>query len=443
MEISMIERAKEDLSLYQTMQLQFDRALHWAIDLDQISIDFLKEPARVLRVNFPVTMDDGKERVFHGYRVLHNNACGPGKGGIRYHPQVSEDEIKALAALMTWKTALVNVPFGGAKGGIVCDPKELSRTELRRLTRRFVIELGDAIGPHTDVPAPDVYTDSQTMAWMYDTYDALHPGQNNRAVVTGKPLELGGSAGRDDAASRGLLYATQQLLSHEVVPDLSSVSGARVAIQGLGNVGGNAMRLFQEAGAKIVAVSDSSGGIFSESGLDLEAVLAQKSGGGNVVDLPKATTISNQDLLGIECEILIPAALESQVHGGNANNVKANVLVEGANGPVTDTADEILKAKGVIVLPDIIANAGGVAVSYLEWVQNLQNQHWTLGQVQEDLRSRMIDAVDVLIDRFELLKENQSKSMALTERSVSLRDAALVTAIGRITSVVRTRDVWM
>jgi glutamate dehydrogenase (NAD(P)+) len=337
---------------------------------------------------------------------------------------------------------VVNLPFGGAKGGVVCNPKELSRGELRRITRRFVTELGDAIGPHTDIPAPDVYTDQQTMAWIYDTFDMMHPGQNNRAVVTGKPLELGGSLGRDEATARGSLYATQQLLKRGVVPNMPVLDGARVAIQGYGNAGGTAARLFHEAGARIVAVSDSGGGISSDSGLDPEKVLAHKKASGSVAGLPESTSISNEELLAYDCDILIPAALECQIRADNADKVKAKLIVEAANGPLTTAADEILQAKNILVLPDIVANSGGVVVSYFEWVQNLDNKQWELGKVEFLLKQRMVRAVDDTVDVWTDLKTKHENGFNEKQSGPTLRDAALTLAIKRLATVILQRDIW-
>jgi len=432
----------EDLDLFVNARLQFERALTWIDDLKVGLVEYLINPKRTIHVRFPIHMDDGSVKTFHGFRVLHNRVRGPGKGGIRYHPDVTEAEVAALAAFMTWKNAVVDLPFGGAKGGVVCNPKELSRGELRRITRRFVTELGDAIGPHTDIPAPDVYTDQQTMAWIYDTFDVMHPGQNNRAVVTGKPLELGGSLGRDEATARGSLYATLQLLKRGVVPGMPILDGARVAIQGYGNAGAIAARLFHEAGAHIVAVSDSGGGISSESGLDPEKVLAHKKEHGSVVGLPGSTAISNEELLGYDCDILIPAALECQIRADNADNVKAKLIVEDANGPLTIAADEILQAKNILVLPDIVANAGGVVVSYFEWVQNLDNKQWELGKVEHLLNQRMIRAVDDTVDCWTALKSKHENGFNGTQSGPTLRDAALITAIKRLATVILQRDIW-
>jgi len=432
----------EDLDLFVNARHQFERALTWIDDLKVGLVEYLINPKRTMHVRFPIHMDDGSIKTFHGFRVLHNRVRGPGKGGIRYHPNVSEAEVSALAAFMTWKTAVVNLPFGGAKGGVVCNPKELSRGELRRITRRFVTELGDAIGPHTDIPAPDVYTDQQTMAWIYDTFDMMHPGQNNRAVVTGKPLELGGSLGRDEATARGSLYATQQLLKLGVVPNMSVLDGARVAVQGYGNAGGTAARLFHDAGARIVAVNDSSGGISSDDGLDPEKVQAHKNESGSVAGLPKTTAISNEELLAYDCDILIPAALECQIRADNADKVKAKLIVEDANGPLTIAADEILHAKNILVLPDIVANSGGVVVSYFEWVQNLDNKQWELGKVEFLLNERMVRAVDDTVDVWTDLKTKHKNGFNGKQSGPTLRDAALTLAIKRLATVILHRDIW-
>ena len=432
---------REQVDLYVVAQQQFERALSWMDGLKEGMIDYLINPKRTTRVHFPVLMDDDTVRMFHGFRVLHNNARGPGKGGIRYHPKFDEHEVAALAAFMTWKTAIADIPFGGAKGGVVCNPKELSRAELRRITRRFVIELDDTIGPHTDIPAPDVYTNQQTMAWIYDTFDVMHPGENNRAVVTGKPVELGGSLGRDQATARGSLYATRQLLSLGVVPELNAVDGATVAIQGCGNAGGMALRLYHDAGARIIAISDSQGGVMNPAGLDPEATLAYKEAHGTVVGLPGTTTISNAEVLAAECDILIPAALEGQIRADNAAAVRARLIIEAANGPTTPAADDILGANGVVVLPDIVANSGGVVVSYFEWVQNLENQRWALEKVNERLELRMIGAVNAMVEKWRQLSEDRNAGE--DKSPPSLRDGALTTAISRLASVTMQRDIWM
>ena len=435
-------RNVESLDLFVNATQQFERALTWVDGIKEGIIDFLINPKRTVHVRFPVNMDDGTARTFHGFRVLHSDVRGPGKGGIRYHPDVTEAEVSALAAFMTWKTAVVDIPYGGGKGGVVCDPKHLSRRELRHITRRFVAELGNLIGPHTDIPAPDVYTNAQTMAWIYDTFDRMHPGGNNLAVVTGKPLDIGGSLGRDEATARGSWYATEQMLRRGAVPGMHTLDGARVAVQGYGNAGSVAARLFHDAGAVVVAVSDSRGGIASEAGLDPVAVLEHKKKTGSVVGFPGATRIDNDEVLTYDCDILIPAALECQVTTANAGRVRAKLIVEDANGPLTAAADEVLAQKGVVVLPDILANAGGVVVSYFEWVQNLENQQWSLEKVQTLLNEKMCRAVDETVDRFDALQDRYSKGTHKDKPAPTLRDAALVSAIKRIATVVLQRDIW-
>ncbi|MCH9695280.1 MAG: Glu/Leu/Phe/Val dehydrogenase [Gammaproteobacteria bacterium] len=435
-------RPVEELDLFVNANQQFEHALTWIDSIKAGIVEYLITAKRTIHVRFPVNMDDGTIRTFHGFRVLHNRARGPGKGGIRYHPDVTEAEVSALAAIMTWKTAVADIPFGGGKGGVSCNPKELSRGELRRITRRFVAELGDSIGPYTDIPAPDVYTDQQTMAWIYDTFDQMHPGQNNLAVVTGKPLEIGGSVGRDEATAQGSLFATERLLKHDIVPGVVTLDGIRVAVQGFGNAGATAARLFDEAGARIVAVSDSRGGIRSDNGLDPGAVLAHKNDTGSVTGFAGATDISNEQLLACDCDILIPAALECQIRTENAADIKARLIVECANGPVTAAADKILQQNGVFVLPDIVANCGGVVVSYFEWVQNLENQKWDLEKVQRRLRKRMVRAVDHTVEQWNSLNTRSHGAPAGRESVASLRDAALVMAIKRIATVVQQRDIW-
>jgi glutamate dehydrogenase (NAD(P)+) len=435
-------KSAESLDLFVNATQQFERALIWVDGIKAGIIEYLINPKRTIHVRFPINMDDGSIRTFHGFRVLHNRVRGPGKGGIRYHPDVNQAEVTALAAFMTWKTAVVNVPFGGAKGGVICNPKELSRDELRRITRRYVAELGDAIGPYTDIPAPDVYTNQQTMAWIYDTFDLMHPGENNLAVVTGKPLEIGGSVGRDEATAKGCWFATEQLLKRGVVPGLQSLNGARVAIQGYGNAGAAAARFFHDAGALIVAVSDSRGGICNNLGLDPNAVLTHKQETGSVVGLPGADDIDNRGLLAYDCDILVPAALECQLRADNAGDVRAKLISEAANGPLTTAADLILQENNVLVLPDIVANAGGVVVSYFEWVQNLENQQWEIDEVEQKLRKRMIRAVDDTVDRWTALCTVHHDSGNSDRNGPTLRDAALVTAIERIAKVVLQRDIW-
>ena len=329
-------------------------------------------------------------------RIIHNRVFGPSKGGIRYHPDINEAEVESLAKLMTWKCALVNIPFGGAKGGVSCNPKELSNDELRRITRRFTSELFDVIGPHTDIPAPDMYTNEQTMAWIYDTYDVLNPGENNLPVVTGKPIDLGGSYGRREATGQGCLYVTERFLAKGLIKEIPEIAGTRIAIQGFGNVGRVAAEAFCRQGAKIIALSDSSGCIYCEDGLNLDAVLAFKTEHGVLVGMPGTLSLTNEEMIELDCDILIPAAVSNQIHAGNAKNIKAKLIVEAANNPTTPTADVILQDKGIYVLPDIIANAGGVTVSYYEWVQNQANEQWDIDVVNQKLKKKMYDCVDTV-----------------------------------------------
>jgi glutamate dehydrogenase (NAD(P)+) len=432
----------EELAPVRIIQEQFSRARRHLDHLEPGLVDYLRLPLRTITVNLPVEMDDGHVENFSGYRVLHNDLLGPGKGGIRFHPAVSLEEISALAALMTWKCALVRIPFGGAKGGVTCDPKQLSRREQRRITRRFIAGLGDNIGPYTDIPAPDMYTNAQTMAWVYDTYDNLHPGENNLPVVTGKPLELGGSEGRDEATGRGCVFALERALALGLVPGLDGVDGARVAIQGFGEVGRVAARLLVGQGARVIAVSDSRGGVLAEDGdgLDLDAVAAQKAAAGTVVGLPATRSITNDDLLALPCDVLIPAALGGQIHAGNAERVQARLIVEGANRPVTPEADDILSAKGIRVLPDILANAGGVTVSYYEWVQNIEHHSWPLESINGRLLARINSATDRVVSRWRnLTADCADGSGALC---TNLRTAALVEALERLALVVEQRGIW-
>ena len=422
---------------------QFRRAHEHLGNLKRGLVEFFELPKRTLSVCFPIEMEDGSVQTFRGYRVLHNRVLGPGKGGIRYHPDVTVEEVAALAALMTWKCALVKVPFGGAKGGVVCNPKNLGEAELRRITRRFVHELGDNIGPHTDIPAPDVYTDENTMAWIYDTYDQLHPGANNRPVVTGKPLDLGGSLGRPEATGLGCFFATERFLEINPLPGLDKIEGARIAIQGMGQVGSVAARAFRDAGASIIALSDSQGAICSDISLDIDAVQAYKNEHGTVVGLPDTTTITNDDLLALDCDILIPAALGQQIRRDNAETVRAKLIVEGANAPTTPAADDILSARGIHVLPDILANAGGVTVSYFEWVQNIENEEWDLDDINRGLKKRMHRACDAVIDRWRGLQHKAiERGTDNAVSSTDLRTAALVVAVQRLAKATLQRGIW-
>lgn len=427
-----------------TTQTQFTRAHMHIVGLKRGLIDFFQVPKRRTKVCFPIEMDDGSVKTFEGFRVLHNQTLGPGKGGIRYHPDVTEEEVAALATLMTWKCALLKVPFGGAKGGVVCDPKALSEAELRRITRRFIHELYGLIGPNTDIPAPDLYTNEQTMAWIYDTYDVLHPGGNNLPVVTGKPLDLGGSLGRREATGLGCLYAAERLFEVSPPAGVSSIDGAKVVVQGFGNAGSVAARKFQDAGGVIIAVSDSQGGICDEAGLDLDLVAAYRQEHGTVVGMPDTRTLTNADLLTLDCNILIPAALGDQITKENARQIKANLIVEAANRPITPEADIILAENGIMVLPDILANAGGVTVSYFEWVQNIGNEEWELDEVNLKMRRKMRNAVDVVVERWRALKEEAraDENKEETTYPTDLRTAAMVVAIERVAKATLQRGIW-
>jgi glutamate dehydrogenase (NAD(P)+) len=442
-----LETPTEDLNPLHMAAAQFERAATYLPRLPSGLIDYLKRPARTITLELPVEMEDGSFRLFTGHRVLHSRVRGPGKGGIRYHPDVTADEVRALAAWMTWKCAVADVPFGGAKGGVACNPKELSQAVLRRITRRYVADLGDNLGPYVDAPAPDVYTDARTMAWVYDTYDQMHPGRNNLPVVTGKPVDMGGSLGRREATGRGCLFAARRALERGLVPGLGGLQGARVAIQGFGNAGSVAATLLAEAGARVIAVSDSRSGIFCDQGIDLSAALRHKAGAGTVVGTPGTEPLSNAELLALECDVLIPAALEAQIRADNVARVRARFIVEAANGPITPAADRELFARGIPVLPDILANAGGVTVSYFEWVQNIENEHWDEPEVNGKLRAKMERATDAILDEQAAINE-QVGTAALRSASgsrldpIDLRTAALILAIERVAGVALARGIW-
>lgn len=449
------ECVTEDLNPLRMAQTQLDEAVRYIPELENGFVEYLRRPQRTVVVDFPIETTEGV-RNFTGYRVLHNDSRGPGKGGVRYHPCVDADEVRALASWMTWKCAVVNVPFGGAKGGVACDPKTLSEVDLRRITRRFISEISSVIGPDIDIPAPDVNTNAQTMAWIYDTYQVLHPGQNNLPVVTGKPVELGGSLGRREATSRGCLDATRRAIELGAVPGLERLRGARVAIQGFGNVGAIAAELFAEEGARIIAVSDSHGGIHAEKGLDLEAVRRHKQETGTVVGVPDTVSLSAGEVLELDCDILIPAALEAQIRLDNADRVRARIVVEGANGPTTPGADRRLVERGIVVLPDILANAGGVTVSYFEWIQNKQNEQWEEAEVNQRLRRTMEKATDaVFAEQARINGQLPEISNAANAAQgaggrvpsielgpVDLRTAAYVLAVRRVAHVALQRGIW-
>ncbi|MEE9492923.1 MAG: Glu/Leu/Phe/Val dehydrogenase [Gammaproteobacteria bacterium] len=438
---------EENLDPIVISEQQFDKAAIYITDLKKGLVDFLKQPKRINIINFPVELDDGSVQTIQSYRVIHNRVFGPGKGGIRYHPDVTIEEVTSLAKLMTWKCALVNIPFGGAKGGVVCNPKTLSINELRRITRRFTTELFDIIGPYTDIPAPDMYTNEQTMAWIYDTYDVLSPGKNNLPVVTGKPINLGGSLGRHDATGKGCLFATQRFLSKALIPKQMEIAGARVAIQGFGNVGAVAAEEFCRQGARIVAISDSSGGIYTEDGLVPEKVAAFKKEHGSVVGMPNTLTLTNEELLEVDCDILIPAATAVQINVNNAAKIKAKLIVEAANNPTTPAADEILRERGVYVIPDILANAGGVTVSYYEWAQNQANEQWDLDTVNQKLQKNIYTAVDTVFDLWQDyvvggLPEVTDGGPSLENNHPDFRTVSLIIAVKRVADATLLRGIW-
>jgi len=391
----------------------------FGIDDDLVGV--LGECKKAVEVAIPTTMDDGSVRVFTGWRVTHNVARGPSKGGIRYHPDVTLDETKALAMAMTWKCALMNLPFGGAKGGVVCDPKTMSAGELERMTRRFTSEIVNEIGPEKDIPAPDVGTTPQVMAWIFDTF-SMNQGHSVLSVVTGKPLTIGGSLGREEATGRGVLFCLRETLARERI----AAEGLRVVVQGFGNVGAVFARLASQFGATVVAVSDSAGGVYNERGIDVEAALAHKRAGGRLRELAGGDTVSNEELVLLPCDVFVPCALEQVITERNADRIRARFVVEGANAPTTPAADEILQANGVTVVPDVLANAGGVVVSYFEWVQGLQEFFW-----KED---------EVNLRLSEIVSGAFAETWALHERrEVPLRSAAYGLGVQRVAeaSVIR------
>ncbi|MFM8813747.1 MAG: Glu/Leu/Phe/Val family dehydrogenase [Candidatus Limnocylindrus sp.] len=410
-------------SAWAVAQQQFDLAAK-RLNLDPGIAAVLREPRRQLTVHFPVRMDDGTTRVFEGHRVQHNLGRGPAKGGIRFHQDVNVDEVKALAMWMSWKCAVMDLPYGGGKGGVTVDPKQLSVGEIERLTRRFTTEISVIIGPESDIPAPDVNTNSQTMAWMMDTY-SMHAGHTVPGVVTGKPIALGGSKGRNEATARGAVICVREAASKIGL----NLKGATVVVQGYGNAGSIAAKLIADLGAKVIAVSDSSGGIHNPSGLDLAAVDAHKKKTGSVVGLAGATPVSNQAILEIPCDVLIPAALENQITAENAAKIKTKIVAEAANGPTTPEADEILFANGAMVIPDILCNAGGVTVSYFEWVQDLNRDFWEEEEVNVRLEKKMVRAFNEVYD------------MAQEQKS-HLRTGAYLLSVKRVADAMSVRGIY-
>lgn len=395
------------------------------IGIDKGMHDVLAQPKRILIVSIPTRMDNDEIHVFTGFRSQHNDARGPFKGGIRYHPQVSIDEVKALSMWMTWKCAIADIPYGGGKGGIICNPKQMSTGELERMTRRYAYAIADIIGPHTDIPAPDVYTGGKEMSWIMDTYSALKGNFVQPEVITGKPLAIGGSLGRNEATGRGLSFTVREAAKKLGI----NLRAATVGVQGFGNAGQFAAQLLEEMGSKVVAVSDSQGGISNENGISIGSVRAHKEKAGSVVGFPESKSISNEEILETDCTILIPAALENQITKNNAANVSAKLVAEAANGPTTPEADEILHKNKIMVIPDVLANSGGVTVSYFEWLQNLRREYWTEEQVNSMLDKKMTEAFSDVYDTHD-------------KYQVNMRKASIALAVGRVTEAIKTRGLW-
>ena len=412
-------KVSDKMSSHEAVTYFFERAAD-RVGLDDEMREVLRGSYREMQVQVPVRMDSGGLMVFNGYRVQHNGARGPYKGGVRFHPEADIDEVRALAALMTWKTAVTDLPFGGAKGGVQCEVYMMSEAELQRLTRRYTQMIGYVLGVNRDIPAPDMNTNAQTMAWMMDAFGQRYGYQP--ACVTGKPVELGGSLGREAATGRGVVYVMQEYAQDRGY----SLAGASVAIQGFGNVGSWAARIAAEAGAKVVAVSDVRGGIHDKSGLDIEKVWAHRDATGSVVGFPGADQISNEELLELDVAWLVPAALGEVIHGRNASKIRAGVVVEAANHPITPLADATLDDAGIVVIPDILANAGGVTVSYFEWTQNIQQFRWEEEQVNEQLRKVMSKAYGAV-------------SAYAKDRDATLRDAAFAIGVERVARAARLR----
>ena len=410
-------------SIFGAMLQEFDGAAR-ILNLEPGVWKILTSPKRQITVSCPVQMDNGEIEVFTGYRVQYNITLGPAKGGIRFHPGVSLDEVTALAAWMTWKCAVANIPFGGGKGGVICDPTKMSRREIEALTRRYIAEIVDAIGPEKDVPAPDVNTDAQVMAWVMDTY-SMHVGHTTTSVVTGKPVEMGGSLGRREATGRGVMIATRESCVHIGIP----LKGARIAVQGFGNVGGVSAQLLAQQGAKIVAVTDWKGGVINDKGLDVDKLLAHVHQHRTVDGFPGGDSLAADKLWGLDVEVLLPAALENQITMENAPRIKAKIVMEGANGPTTPDAHRHLHERGVFVVPDILANSAGVTTSYFEWVQDRYGYFWTEQEVNERLERKMCEAFDDVL--------TMSKKY-----NVDMRTAAYVVAINRVATVTRMRGMY-
>ena len=418
-----VEKDNNKIHAFEVAQIQLEKATN-KMNLDPNILAQLKEPERVLMVSIPVKMDNGTVKVFTGFRSHYNTARGPAKGGVRYHPDVSLDEVKALSAWMTWKCAVAGIPYGGSKGGITCNPKEMSEGELERLSRRYIYEISSVIGSKKDIPAPDVYTTPKIMGWYIDTYNKL-TGEASFSTITGKPLELWGSEGRKEATARGLSYTIEIAAKKLNINPLK----ATVVIQGYGNAGSIAAKLLHEQGYKIIAVSDSKGGVFNKKGIDPFEVLIHKNKTGTVSNYPKARSITNKNLLELECDVLVPAALEGVITKKNANNIKAKIIAEAANGPTTPDADEILYQRGVFMIPDILANAGGVTVSYFEWIQGLYGYFWDEERVNRRLKKLMVKAFN------EVLKLAQREK-------IDNRTAAYIYAVSQVAKAMEARGIW-
>jgi glutamate dehydrogenase (NAD(P)+) len=409
---------------YQTAVQQLDEASK-LIKLDDGMRQVLANPKRVLTVSLPVKMDNNEIKVFTGFRSQHNDARGPYKGGIRYHPQVSIDEIKALSMWMTWKCAVADIPYGGGKGGIICNPKEMSEDELERLTRRYAYAISDIIGPRTDIPAPDVYTGGKEMAWIMDTYSALKGDFMQPEIITGKPLAIGGSLGRTEATGRGLSFTVREAAKRLKI----NMNTATVVVQGFGNAGQYSAQFLEEQGAKVIAVSDSNGGGSNKDGIQVGALRKHKEKKGSVVGFPGTRPISNEDLVEMECTILVPAALENQITSKNAGKIKAKIVAEAANGPTTPDADDILYKNGIMVIPDILANGGGVTVSYFEWLQNLRREYWKEDEVNQRLDRNISKAFSDVYETHD-------------QYTVNMRKASTLLAIKRVVEATKIRGIW-
>jgi glutamate dehydrogenase (NAD(P)+) len=418
--------SKEELNPFKIAQSQFDTAAE-LVNMDRAARAMMREPMRVLEVQVPVKMDNGEVRVFKGFRVQHNDARGPTKGGIRFHPEETLDTVKALAMWMTWKTSVADIPYGGAKGGVICNPKEMTKRELEQLSRNYIRAVGRFIGPEKDIPAPDVYTDPQIMAWMMDEYSKLM-GYNVPGVITGKPVEIGGSLGRGDATALGGMYNIREAAKY-LKMDLKQ---ARVAVQGFGNAGHFAATLMKKMfGSRIVAISDSKSGVYNPDGIDPEAALKHKERNGQLEGFAGGEKITNEELLELKVEVLIPAAIENQLRKDNADKVNAKLIAELANGPTTPEADKILQEKGVFVIPDFLCNSGGVTVSYFEWVQNLYSYYWSEEEVHQKLDAKMTKAFQDVLNTY--LKYNSK---------INMREAANVVSIQRVENAMRLRG-WL